>query len=230
MIRLQDAQETYVAEKDDQEDLQSQLEEQQRVLGVQKEAKAELLAVTRNDEARYQELLEQAQRELAALAASEFTGKKEIKRGDVVGLMGNTGFSFGAHLHFGYYNLTEEEHNGLFAGGIGWYSTRHTDPRSVLQSRTMDTKDPTCPIPIGNGSFPWPLSDPYITQCYGNTPFSSVYIGNFHRGLDMATGGNVAITAVEDGVAYFYRGATSFGNNVRIFHPDGRMTLYLHLQ
>jgi murein DD-endopeptidase MepM/ murein hydrolase activator NlpD len=46
----------------------------------------------------------------------------------------------------------------------------------------------------------------------------------------MATSGGVAVMATDDGIAYFYRGATSFGNNVRIFHSGGKMSLYMHLQ
>lgn len=67
LVRLQDAQNTYVAEKDDQEELQQQLHEQQKVLGAQKAAKAELLEQTENDEQKYQNLLAQARAQLAAL-------------------------------------------------------------------------------------------------------------------------------------------------------------------
>jgi murein DD-endopeptidase MepM/ murein hydrolase activator NlpD len=207
-----------------------QLEAEKAVVTQKRAEQQALLDITNSSEQQYQDLLDQAQRELAALADSAFTGKKPVGKGEFIGLMGNTGFSKGAHLHLGYFNLTEDEHNGIFAGGIGWYSGRHIDPRGALQSRSLVSYDPSCPGQIGSGPGSWPLSDPYITQCYGVTPYSSVYSGNFHRGLDMSTKGSVAITAVEGGVAYFYRGATSFGNNVRVFHPDGKMTLYLHLQ
>jgi peptidoglycan hydrolase CwlO-like protein len=68
LIRLQQAQDVYGEEKEDQEDLQAQLEEQGRVLGAQKTAKANLLAVTENDESRYRQLLARAKAQLAAFS------------------------------------------------------------------------------------------------------------------------------------------------------------------
>ncbi|KKS87902.1 MAG: hypothetical protein UV62_C0021G0001, partial [Parcubacteria group bacterium GW2011_GWC1_43_11] len=67
------------------------------------------------------------------------------------------------------------------------------------------------------------------TQCFGHTPYSYVYAGNFHHGLDIVDTADRTVRAIDDGVAYFYRG-NSFGNNVRIFHSNGKMSLYLHLQ
>jgi len=62
--RLQKAQDDYVLEKDDQEELQDELEKQKKNLDSQKKAKADLLTVTRNDEKRYQQLLASAKSQL----------------------------------------------------------------------------------------------------------------------------------------------------------------------
>ncbi len=67
LLRLQSAQSNYQDEKQDQESLQKQLEKQKANLDAQKAAKANLLAVTKNDERYYQRLLSQAKSQLAAL-------------------------------------------------------------------------------------------------------------------------------------------------------------------
>jgi len=66
LVRLGEAQGTYEDERSSQEDLQKELQKQQKVLNNQKAAKNTLLAQTRNDEKRYQELLNEARAQLAA--------------------------------------------------------------------------------------------------------------------------------------------------------------------
>ena len=65
--RLQTAQTNYKVEKVDQEDLQKELSDQKKNLNGQKVAKANLLAVTKGDEKKYQQLLSQAKAQLASL-------------------------------------------------------------------------------------------------------------------------------------------------------------------
>ena len=67
--RLTKAQNTYKEEKVDQEELQNKLALQKKQLDIQKSAKANLLAITRNDEKKYQSLLIQVRAQLASFAS-----------------------------------------------------------------------------------------------------------------------------------------------------------------
>ncbi len=66
--QLQDAQTLYQGQKASQEDLQKTLQVQQASLNNQKTAKNNLLIATKNDESKYQQLLNQAKAQLAALS------------------------------------------------------------------------------------------------------------------------------------------------------------------
>jgi peptidoglycan hydrolase CwlO-like protein len=191
------------------EDLKQKLSDQQASLAKQKRSKADLLLITQNDEAKYQSLKQAAMDELNSLLTAQFVGKRNVKKGEPIGLMGNTGYSFGAHLHFGLYNLKESQLSS-------WQYANDIDATSYLNSHR------------------WPMGNYDITQGRGVTQYSYLYSDKFHHGIDMVSSDKV-IYAIEDGVAYFFKDKypnqkKGNGNHVKVFHSDGMMSLYLHLQ
>ncbi|OGL52271.1 hypothetical protein A3K55_00710 [Candidatus Shapirobacteria bacterium RBG_13_44_7] len=213
LLNLETARTNYDIQKEEKkkkqselDSLQKRLSEQKTSLARQKESKISLLEVTKNDEKRYQQLRAAAENELKSLLQAKFVGKRAVKKGEAVGLMGNTGYSFGDHLHFGLYNLAENDLSQ-------WSYPNDVDPTDYLKSHL------------------WPMNDPIeITQGRGHTKYSYLYSDRFHHGIDLVSP-NKTIRAIEDGVAYFYRNAeSSLGNHIKIFHSDGKMSLYLHLQ
>jgi peptidoglycan hydrolase CwlO-like protein len=185
-----------IAKQEQLENLKIKLAEQKNNLTVSRESKNNLLAVTKNDESRYQKLKSAAEAELSALLSAKFVGKRNVTKGEALGLMGNTGYSFGDHLHFGLYNLTESQI-------AQWAYVNDIDPMPYINEHS------------------WPMNQPItITQGRGVTKYSYLYSDRFHHGIDMVST-NKTIMAVNDGVAYFYRNpGSSLGNHVRLFHKQ----------
>ncbi len=243
MYEIQEAKNTFTEKrqlreekKQEQESLQERLLTQKATLDHQRKEKEYILKITQNDEKKYQQLKEDALKELAQIQQAAAFLKEggtavKVNKGDAIGIQGNTGYSFGEHLHFGVYNYSSIE-----SLPSDWYYNNHTDPSSVLSSRNVEW-DEDCgndgQRSMGGGSWDWPYkSDFRITQGYGQTCHSgTLYNGRPHPAYDMAGPAGTTIHAIESGDAYFCRNCLNDGGNgVFIFHSNGKMSLYWHLR
>lgn len=245
LYQLQATKATYNDQKVDKETRQTQqqklkkdLEKYQTQLSEQKSVKQKLLNAVQNDEAQYQSRLNDLAREISQIQQAArlliSTEPRKVAKGEVLGLMGNTGYSFGAHLHFGVYNISSlSQYN---------YYSNYEEPNQYLKSTSVawwvapdcnDNKGSFQTRSVGSGSWDWPMDtgNLRISQGFGDTCYTGeLYGGRPHPAYDMYNNSNIVIKAVDEGQAYFCRNCSGGGNGVFIFHPNGKMTLYWHLQ
>ena len=235
LVKLQSAQSSYMEEKESQEDLQKSLEEQKAILDNQKNAKAYLLQVTKNDEKKYQQLLAAARSEYEAIQAI-IAGKGQeeevglVSEGNRIAsiIQGASCNSNGTHLHF----IVKQGSTAL-------------NPFAYLNSNVSNENcsGSSCGSTDGDafnpsGSWDWPISSPVkFAQGFGSTwAVRNSWVGriySFHNGIDIASQSGSEVKAVKAGT--LYRG--SYGGSggcrlryVRVDHSDSDLdTLYLHI-
>ncbi len=231
------------------ETIEKKLEAQRATLASQKQEKENLLAITKHDESRYQQLLTATRAEQQALAVKllfedgkahitysigGLTSRGHVGSGSQIGIMGNTGFpgcSSGAHLHLeniteGNLNISENRLEGVAS-----------NPLTTLQNRTIqwfNDSNKLIGVNVGSGENLWPLNSPIITQMFGITPYSSRYAYGFHTGLDVVDLDNRTIKAIKEGELYtgtlFCNSSSSLINLAILDHGGGSFTTYLHLK
>ena len=202
-------------ERDEQTALQEEQENQQRGLASKRAEQSGLLAETRGQEANYQRILSDleqqridAEKALADfLAAQTFVSQGSVRQGQVIGYMGNTGYSFGAHLHFSVWD----------GGGF-------VDPLNGDGSMRYGFVWPLPNVPYGiNQYFGCQSEIVYATACSGG--------GWLHAGIDI--GGwlyeGTPVVAAGDGNIVFNDWYGGYGNVVVIDHGNGVQTWYAHL-
>jgi len=207
------------------ETLKIQLEAYTNKLEQDKKSKEELLNITKNDEAKYQRLLQQAQAERAIIfGGGTDTYMRDVNQGDSIGSIASRsvspGCSTGAHLHFEVQNGGSIQDPNSYLGSINYSYSYSSDSYGYY-----GTINPT-------GNFPWPLNEPIIiNQGYGSHGYAkSFYSGGVHTGIDMDSSSST-VKAVKAGK--LYGGSYSCTNGklyyAKVVHDGGLTTWYLHM-
>lgn len=202
--------------KTKQEEIQKLLdrqEQQRNVLASKRQEQQKLLDDTKGEEARFRQIaaeqqkqLEEAEAELTRrLTAGTYVSLGPVSRGNIVGKVGNTGYSYGAHLHF----MVKQN---------GATKNPGSDCNNLINGYS-------CPL---EGSY---VTTPYGSiHCsdYVGAPGCNYYV--FHSGLDLATGSyNDPVRAVADGQIVFRGCQGALGYVVVIDHGNGWQTWYPHM-
>lgn len=224
LANLQQTKSNYANQKDDREEKQAQIEEAKAKLDAaktlldnQKREKDAFLALTRNDEKRYQEELLRLQADAASISlALGNIGAKigTVSRGDIVGSVGSSGCSTGPHLHFEVFTDAKVEGSRIVGNRV--------DPKPYLEDGKYEKPVPNYPQ--------------NVTTWYGET-YHIFGFASIHTGIDISNNFGTPIRAIDGGEAYFtsapcnyyFAGGTPLGKGIVVDHKNGLVTLYWHI-
>ena len=214
------------------ESLKLKLNKQKSALATRQLEKQRLLELTKNDEKKYQDLLQQAQAEYLAIQSilagqGTETKVKDVKEGEQIAsiIQGKSCNSTGTHTHFTITKNGNQENPFSYLLG----TSAENCSGSSCGSSDGDQFNPS-------GNLRWPIDTPIkFLQGYGATwAVEHTYIGRiyrFHNGIDINSP-SVKVVAVKDGT--LYRGSFSGQSGcalryVKVEHGDGLLSYYLHV-
>lgn len=196
------------------EELKAQQLAQQSQVSAQLSAKDLLLQRTKGDEAAYQALVKKTQKDFANLQSAlwnqnnpggSYVSLGHVNAGDIIGYIGNSGYSTGCHLHFEMRNAYQTAVNPAAFIGDGFFI--HPTPGVWMSA----------PFGYSSSYFPgvYHTGIDYADGCKG-TPIR-------------ATGEGEIIKRVT-GRPNTYDWSVEYGNYVMIKHTNGMYSLYGHMR
>jgi len=177
----------------------------------QKSLKDSLLATTKGDEQAYQGLIKKIEAEIydnnVRTWSGNFTSQGHVNKGDIIGYIGNTGYSTGAHLHFEIRNSSKATLNPSSYIGNGYFI------------------DPAPGVGI---NVPYGYSDAYFYGVF-HTGIDKAD-GEAGTPIRAAADGEIVVRETGWGNTYYTTGEMVYGNYVMIRHTNGMYSLYGHMR
>lgn len=219
--QVMELQEQMEKQKAEQEELLAQQESARQSLVVARQNRENLLQETRGEEQRFREKRESLlaeQKEIEEeirqlLLAGTMASEGYVEAGQMIGRVGTTGFTFGAHLHFELLDSNFNQIDPLWGPGtslgygLGW-PLPSIDPRPSGQRHDFGCQS--------------------IIQ-YHNT-WACPAGQSLHAGIDIPAVWGTPIVAAKSGEVRRFNGYNGgWGNMVVITHDDGTATRYAHL-
>lgn len=206
-------------EKAKQDELLLELESRRDQLASKRNEQNRLLEQTQGEEARYQSIVAdlQKQKEAAEAALNAYLASLinnsvslgPVAQGEVIGAVGNTGFSTGPHVHFKIYTPTTVDFG--------------VDPISTINSQGWSW-------PVSGGGI---LTQPWGCSSLGFYAWNPAYGCGFHDAIDVAAPEGTPLVAVASG-DIIHRGCLYTGSifstmMVVIDHNNGYYSSYAHM-